>query len=357
MSLFKNMLRSGESLFRDTIVLDYDFQPKILKYRESEQKRFAIAIRPLLDGHTGRNLFVDGVPGIGKTTACKNVLRELEEETDQIYTFYVNCWKENTTYKVFAKICDELGFKFIQSKKTSELFDLIKGKINKQGASAVFVFDEIDKLEDTDFLYTVLEDIYRKTIILITNYRDTFSTLDERIRSRLSPEFVTFRAYKESEIKGILLERQKYAFVQSCWDDDAFSDLSEKCTETGDVRIGLYLMRESGNIAEEKASRKITQIHVAQAIRKVDEFYIKPKEALGAEMLELLELIKSNSGKKIGELYQMFCDKGREMSYKSFQRRVAKLSEGKYINAEKKQDKQGNTTLLHFNTVKKLSEF
>lgn len=351
------MLRSGESLFRDTIVLDYDFQPKILKYREAEQKRFAIAIRPMLDGHTGRNLFVDGVPGIGKTTACKNVLRELEEETDEIYSFYINCWKENTTYKVFAKICDKLGFKFIQNKKTSELFDLIAQKINKQGISAVFVFDEIDKLEDTDFLYTVLEDIYRKTIILITNYRDTFSTLDERIRSRLSPEFVTFRAYKESEIKGILVERRKYAFVQGCWDDDAFSELCQKCTETGDVRIGLYLMREAGNIAEEKSSRKITPEHVAVAIRKVDEFYIKPKDALPAEMLELLELIKVNSGAKIGELYQLFCEKGREMSYKSFQRRVAKLSEGKYIQTEKQQNKSGNTTLLHFNAVKKLTEY
>lgn len=357
MSLFKNMLRAGESLFRDTIVLDYDFQPKILKYREMEQKRFAIAIRPLLDGHTGRNLFVDGVPGIGKTTACKNVLRELEEETDAIQTFYINCWKENTTYKIFAKICDELGFKFIQNKKTSELFDLIKAQVNKQGQSAVFVFDEIDKLEDTDFLYTILEDVYRKTIILITNYRDTFGDLDERIRSRLSPEFVTFRAYKESEIKGILLERRKYAFVQDCWDEEAFDELSQKCTETGDVRIGLYLMREAGNIAEEKSSRKITIEYVAKAIRKVDDFFIKPKEALPAEMLELLDLIKDNSGKKIGELYQIFCDKGFEMSYKSFQRRVAKLSEGKYINAEKSQGKEGNTTLLHYNSVKKLTEF
>ena len=42
------MLRSGESLFRDTVVLDYDFQPKILQFRENEQMRFAASIRPLL---------------------------------------------------------------------------------------------------------------------------------------------------------------------------------------------------------------------------------------------------------------------------------------------------------------------
>ena len=162
------MLKSGESLFRDTIMLDYDFQPKLLKYRETEQMRFATAIRPLLQGHNGRNLFVYGPPGVGKTTACKHVLRELEEETSEVVPIYVNCWKENTTFKIFYKICEDLGQKFILNKKTSELFSLIQNILNKK--AVVFVFDEIDKLEDTDFLYTILEDIYRKSIILLTNY-------------------------------------------------------------------------------------------------------------------------------------------------------------------------------------------
>ena len=57
MSIFKEMLKSGETLFRDTIVLDYDFQPKILKFRENEQARFAVAIRPLFQNHSPSFLF------------------------------------------------------------------------------------------------------------------------------------------------------------------------------------------------------------------------------------------------------------------------------------------------------------
>src|SRR3990167_5295683 len=139
-NLFKDMLKNGESLFRDTVVLDYDFQPKVMKYRGNEQQRFATVIKPLLQGHNGRNLFVYGAPGIGKTTACKHVLRELGEETEEVISLYVNCWKENTTFKIFYKLCEDLGFKFIQNKKTSELFSLIQGKLNK--ASVVLVFDE-----------------------------------------------------------------------------------------------------------------------------------------------------------------------------------------------------------------------
>ncbi len=349
------MLRSGESLFRDTVWLSYDFQPKILLGRENEQMRFAVAIRPLLQGYNGRNLFVYGPPGVGKTTACKHVLRELQEQSSEVVPLYLNCWKENTTFKIFYKICEELGFKFIQNQKTSDLFAMIKSKLNKQ--SAVFIFDEIDKLEEFDFLYTLLEDIYRKSIILITNYRDTYSELDERIRSRFSPEFLCFQAYNEQEIAAILKQRQEYAFVQQCWDEDAFKEIVERCTETQDVRIGLYLMQEAGNIAEEHSSRRIMVAHVAVALKKVDEFHIKPTEGLDEEMQGILALIRECNGQKIGDVYAAYAERGGDLSYKSFQRRILKLSEGKYIHAEKTGGKDGNTTIINYAAEKKLTEF
>ena len=71
--MFKDIFAERRIAFRDTVVLDYDFQPKILQYRENEQMRFAAAIRPLLQEHNGRHLFVYGAPGVGKTTACRHV--------------------------------------------------------------------------------------------------------------------------------------------------------------------------------------------------------------------------------------------------------------------------------------------
>lgn len=356
MSLFKDTLRSGESLFRDTVLLNYDFQPKVLFARENEQQRFATAIRPLLQGNNGRNLFVYGAPGIGKTTACKHVLRELEETTNEVIPLYINCWKDNTTFKVFTKLCEDLGYKFIQSKKTSELFTLIQNKLNK--SSAVFIFDEIDKVEEMDFLYTLLEDIYKKSIILITNYRDLYGEFDERIRSRLSPEFVFFRSYTEAEIAAILKQRCEYAFVPNCWDNDALKEIVEKCTEMKDVRIGLYLMREAGQAAEDKSSKKILPLHVAEALKKVEDFYIKPKEGLDDELQLVLNLVKDHSGKKIGDIFAAYVENGGDMSYRSFQRRITKLDEGRYIKTEKvTAGKDGNTTLVHFDAHKKLTEF
>ncbi len=353
MPLFDSLLKSGESLFRDTVWLSYDFQPKILYGREAEQRQFATAIKPLLEGRNGRNLFVYGAPGIGKTTACKHVLRELEETTDDVKPFYINCWKENTTFKVYYKMCTDLGYKFIQSQKTSELLQLIQQKLNK--SSAVFVFDEIDKLEEYDFLYSLLEDIYRKTVIVITNYRDSYAELDERVRSRFSPEFLYFRPYTEAEIAAILKQRRDYAFVPGCWDEDAFTEIVEKCLELKDIRAGLYLMQETGNLAEEKSSRRITVQQVADASKKVEDFTVKSKGELDEELQQLLTLVRNQSGKKIGDLYDLYAGEGGVLSYKSFQRRLLKLEEGRFISTEKQLSKEGNTTIVNYE--KKLTEF
>ena len=134
-----------------------------------------------------------------------------------IIPVYINCWKHNTTFKIFTEACEMLDFKFIQNKKTEELFKMIKQVFNKK--SVVFVFDEADKLEDLDFLYMIMEEIYRKTIILITNYREWVTSLEDRIKSRLMPEMIEFRPYNYEETKGILKQRAEYAFhpgVLSC---------------------------------------------------------------------------------------------------------------------------------------------
>jgi cell division control protein 6 len=353
MSLFNDILGADESVFRDTVALDFDYQPKLIKYRENEQRRFALAIKPLLHGSNGRNVFIHGPPGVGKTTACKHVLKELEEEQEHIIPIYINCWKENTTFKIITRICLDLGFSFLQNKRTGELFDLVKKRVNKQ--SAVFVFDEIDKVEDLDFLYIFLEDIYRKSIFLITNYQETFARFDERIRSRLGPEFVFFDKYTPDEIEGILRERRGYAFQERAWDEEAFARVVGKTAAVGDVRLGLYLMREAGLIAEEKSSRTIGVHHVDAAINRADTFSSKNKEELDDTLQNILQLVKKSKRKKIGDLYAAYTNQFGEISYKTFQRKISKLKEGGFISTEKVTDNEGNTTIITHH--KKLTEF
>ncbi len=345
MSIFKDMLKQGETLFKNEVALDPEWVPKLLPFRDNQQFRIAACIKPLLQDRNGKNCIVYGAPGIGKTAATKWVLRDLEENTDDIHPIYVNCWQKNTTYKIFVEICEQLGYRFTQNKNTEELFKVIQNIVNKK--KAVFVFDETDKVQDLDFLYSILNDIMKKTIILITNYETWFSSMEARIKSRLMPERIEFKEYSKKETHEILKQRTGYAFVTGCWEKDALELISEKTSIAKDIRAGLFLLREAGLAAEEESSRKITKKHAEKAIKKIPEFNTKNPENLTKEAKTVLELIKENKETKIGDLYKIYQEKNGKGTYKTFQRRIEQLAKGGFINTKKViGGKEGTTTIV-----------
>ena len=358
MNSFKNMLGHGETLIKNETVLDYGYIPKLIPYREAQMRAMVNAIKPLFQKRRGRNLFVHGPPGVGKTVAMKHIIQELEEETDEIMAFYINCWKKNTTYKILLEMCDVIGYKLVQNKRTEELLSILRTFINTS-KSAVFIFDEVDKIEEMDIIYFILEDIFRKSVILITNYSEYVTELDERIKSRLTPEVLEFKAYNAEESRGILKERKEQAFFPGSWNEDAFELSVQTASKVEDLRTGLYIMRESALNAEDRSSKKITIEDVHSALKKFKDFSIKKKNELDEESQEILETIKENTGKKIGDLYRTHQARtGKKMVYKTFQRKIAKLAEDQFITTEKIEGgKEGKTTIISYGKAKKLTEF
>ncbi len=356
MSLFKDMLGSGETLFKNEDALDLDFVPKLLPFREMQQHHIANCIKPLMQERNGRNLFIVGAPGIGKTAAIKWVLRDLEETSDAVIPLYINCWQKNTTYKIMMDLCAQLDYRFTQNKNTEDLFEVVKGIVNKK--AVVFVFDEVDKVEDNDFLYAILNDVLRKTIILITNYKEWLQNLEDRVRSRLLSETLEFKPYSGEETKEILKQRVGYAFVPGAWDSNAFETILSAASESKDVRTGLFLLREAGLCAEEKSSKRILLEHANSAIKKLDTFSKKIDDGLDDESKGILKVINENSGKKIGELFELYKNIDPAINYKTFQRRIEKLALGGFVNAEKViGGKDGNTTIVSSTNAKKLTDF
>lgn len=356
--MFKDILGSSESLFKNEsdVPLDFSFIPKPVRYREKEQSAIAACMRPLFQEKTGRHIFVYGQPGVGKTVACRHLLREIEDETDEVVPIYINCWKHNTTFKIVIEICDLMNFKFVQNKKTEELFRWVKQNLNKK--SAVFVLDEADKLEDLDFLYMILEEIARKSIVIIANYKEWVAELDERIKSRLMPEIIEFKPYNHEETRGIMKQRMEYAFQPNVWGNDAFELIVKKAAEMQDIRTGLYLMKQAGLIAEDKSSRKITLEHAQLALEKIKDFSIKNPDELAEDEQLILDLVKNNSGKKIGDFFKLYQQNGGKLVYKSFQRKIDKLQKNKFVIVEKTAGgEDGNTTIIKHNSEKKLTDF
>ena len=167
-----------------------------------------------------------------------------------------------------------------------------------------------------------------------------------------------FRPYNLTETRGVLQQRMEFVFTPGIWEDAAFESVVQKSFGMQDIRSGLYLMKEAANIAEERNSQKVTMADVAAAVKKLDEFSIKKTEELEDETRFVLNLIKKNSGGKIGEIYNAYKEAGGDMVYKTFQRRIAKLEDDRFISTEKLSGgSEGNTTIVKFGQEKKLTEF
>src|SRR3989344_3553588 len=353
MGMFSGAGGSGESLFRNPIGLDYDYQPKLVKYRESEMRLVAAALRPLFQKRSGRNVFIYGPSGVGKTVAVRNLLQVLEQETEDILPFYINCWKNDTNFKILLEMCRVIDYRFTQNKRGDELFDIVKKEINKK--AAVFVFDEVDKIDEPDFLYNIIEEVFNKSIILITNHKDWVAELDPRIKSRLTAEVLEFRPYDLTETRGVLQQRMEFVFASGTWDSNAFESVVQKSLGMQDIRSGLYLMKEAANVAEERNSGKVAAADVAAAMKKLEDFSIKKTDELENESRFVLNLIKKNSGGKIGDVYEAYKQAGGGMVYKTFQRRIAKLEDDRFITTEKLSGgSEGNTTIVKYGQEKKL---
>ncbi len=342
MSIFSKILKDNESLFTDEIALDFDFIPQPIKYRENEQAYIATCIKPLFQKRSGKNIIITGKPGIGKTAAIKFIFQELEKETDNIIPIYINCYKIQTPHKITLKICEKLNYRFIHNKTTEELIKEITKILNKK--AAVFCLDEIDKIEDTSILYNLVEDINKKTIILITNFKEFIQKLDQRISSRLTLENLEFKPYNEEETKGILKQRIEYAFVQGIFNQEALELIAEKTYELKDIRTGLALLKEAGNIAESQAKREIVKEHAESAINKLPEHNKKIQKTEE----EILNFIKQNSGKTTKQIYELY-SKTNQISYRTFLRNIDNIEKNNLIT-RKDVFKGGRTSIIEFNS-------
>ena len=58
--LFRDILKSSESLFKNEVALDPEFVPKLIQFRENENQYIATCIKPLFQKRNGKNLIIHG---------------------------------------------------------------------------------------------------------------------------------------------------------------------------------------------------------------------------------------------------------------------------------------------------------
>jgi cell division control protein 6 len=309
---------------------------------------------PAAKGRKPQNTFLFGSPGIGKTAVAKYVFREFEEYSG-IKTFYINCWDYKTAHAILAKIAVDFGVLAMRKGMAKdEILEKIIEACKKTGKSLIICLDEVDQLvfSEEEALYDLLRiNQYVENpvgIVFISNNPYVFTNVDPRIRSSLDIESIEFKPYSLQEMKDILQERIKLAFV-AVEEGVLMLAANTAVNKGGDVRVGLECLIKAGRLAEQEHADKVKVEHVKKILPSIKP--VKPEileERVTEDERIILEIVKEKRKIFSGELYEEYCKRidvpVSERRFRDFVNHLAEI--GLIKIRERKRGIRGKTRVI-----------
>ncbi|RMD65736.1 ORC1-type DNA replication protein [Candidatus Pacearchaeota archaeon] len=278
----------ANSLFKNKLVLQASYSPESILHRSEQIEAIASILAPMLRGEKASNLFLYGKTGTGKTLTARFVAQKMEQKTEEVGLtklrfLYVNCKSKkvsDTEYRIIAELINLYGGSVpATGLPTDVVYSRFVEMIDKERQIVVLILDEIDqavkKISD-NFIYTLTRmnaelSNAQVSLIGISNSLTFMDNLDPRVRSSLGEEEIIFPPYNALQLRDILRERAKEAFVEGVLEEGVI----EKCAayaarEHGDARRALDLLRVAGEIAVREGSGKVKLAHIDLANQKIE---------------------------------------------------------------------------------------
>ncbi|SFM41200.1 ORC complex protein Cdc6/Orc1 [Methanolobus profundi] len=339
------MLLWDETLFNNGEVLEFDHLPEYFAHRESQMQALRFSLKPALRGMRPVNCLVKGPPGTGKTTAVMKVFNEMKEYTDSVVLVKVNCQMESTRFAVVSRIYEQLTSIAPPSSGISfrRLFEKVVKFLIDSNKTLVVALDDINYLFPEGHADEVMYSLLRaheqypgakiSVIAIISDVGIPYS-FDPRVGSVFLPEEVAFPRYEIGEIADIIANRVKHAFFKDVVSDEALDKVVTYVDRTGDLRIGIDLLKRSALNAERRASRTVSVEDVDKAYEASRLLHLcRNIRSLSDNEKTLLGLIAKDSSLQAGELYKSFHDI-TGLGYTRFYEMIEKMHVSRLIDAD-----------------------
>ncbi|MHC3437896.1 orc1/cdc6 family replication initiation protein [Natrialbaceae archaeon A-gly3] len=285
-----------ERIFSDKSVLSESYQPDTILERDEEIDAYSHALQDILFGREPENIFLYGKAGLGKTAVTTYMLEELQsevttrEEADELYIHEVNCNGRTLFMVVRRLVNDLLPDSVSQFPKrglgTGDAFDELYQQLDRLGGTHLFVFDEIDHLDDAN---TLLYELPRARsnghvttaqigIIGISNNYTFRQSLSPKVKDTLMESEISFSPYDARELRTILDHRAERAFVNGACDDSAIAKAAAlSAQDMGNARQAIDLLRVGAEIAERTGEEEVTDDHIDEARIRVQRGRLQNK--------------------------------------------------------------------------------
>ncbi len=267
-------------VFAERGVMSPHYIPAHLLFRDAQINEIVKALTPTLRGERGRNLFIYGKTGTGKTSCIKHVISKINElPMIRAKISYVNCKIYNSRYRVLNKIVsDHMPLYAKRGYGIIDIYERIINWIDEDGKILIVVLDEIDIVKDLDdLIYTLTRansDIKSGgiAIIGISNRVSFKETLDPRSRSTLYEKELVFPPYNSTELATILKDRAAKGFKKDIVEPSAINLAAAlAANESGDARLALKILSKAGELAEDSETGIVSAEFVKKAAHEAEE--------------------------------------------------------------------------------------
>ncbi len=276
---FDELLKES-AIFARRDCLSPHFIPDSLLFRDEQIANIVKALTPSLRGERGRNLFIYGKTGTGKTSCVRYVIEEVKKlPTVRSKISYLNCRIYSSRYRVLSKIMnDHLPTYSKRGYGLVDIYEKLISWIEEDGKVLMVVLDEIDLVKDLDDLvYTLTRansDIKNGsiTIVGISNKISMKEELDPRSLSTLYENELVFPPYNSRELLAILEQRASLGLKDGVYDRAALGLAAAiAAKDSGDARLALKILSGAAEIAENEHREKITTAEVEKASKSAEE--------------------------------------------------------------------------------------
>ncbi|MBU5690125.1 MAG: AAA family ATPase [Candidatus Aenigmatarchaeota archaeon] len=344
--------------FKNQEALSPEYLPEILPHREAQIKYIADILSRTTKG-LSQNIFIFGSPGIGKTASIKFIFRQFQEYSN-IDTIYINTWDYNTPLAILTKIVISLNYPIPRrGLSKDEVLEKLIEVLKKLKKGLVICLDEVDQLFSKD--QSVLYDLLRINqyvdmpvcIVMISNYKDILLKLEPRIQSSLNVEEVEFKPYTLEEMKDILNERCKEAFVEKPEEGVVLICANHAITRGGDVRIGLECLRKASIIAEHDGKLKVE--HVRKVLNQIKSVKMDlMKSNLQGVEKNLVDILSNYKTFTSTELWKEYCDRFGGISQNALTEHIKRLQQIGLISIkESRKESRGRKVFIRLMKRKK----